>query len=339
MMDYLLIATGLALLIAGGELLVRGAATSAERLGMSPLLIGLTLVGFGTSTPELVTSVEASLLGSPGIAVGNIVGSNIANILLILGISALLLPISVSRQALRRDGVVMFAAAVIFVALGQLGLPLDRLVGALLVAGLIVYLRYAYLQEKSGAREGHTAAFEKREAHDELAFMPSGGAANLVGAASSRLTAIQVPLLMAVGGLAVVVLGGKLLVEGAIGLARHAGLSETLIGLTIVAVGTSLPELVTSVIAAIRRHSDVALGNILGSNIYNILGIGGVTALLAPTTIPAEIVRFDALVMLVATAALLVIARTGFRIGRLEGAALLAGYGLYLFAIWPAGAS
>ncbi len=337
MMDYLLIAAGLALLIVGGELLVRGAAATAERLGMSPLLIGLTLVGFGTSTPELVTSVEASLLGSPGIAIGNVVGSNIANILLILGISALILPMAVSKQALRRDGAVMFSAAVIFVAIGRLGMPLDRLVGAMLIAGLIAYLWYAYLQEKAGAREGHTAAFEKREAHDELVVIPSGGAATLAGSAPSRLVVTGGPLLMAVGGLAVVILGGKLLVEGAIGLARNAGLSETLIGLTIVAVGTSLPELVTSVIAAIRRHSDVALGNILGSNIYNILGIGGVTALLAPTTIPIEIVHFDALVMLTATAALLMFARTGFRIGRREGGALLACYGLYLFSIWPAG--
>lgn len=334
-MDYMMIGAGLVLLIVGGELLVRGAATTAERLGMSPLLIGLTLVGFGTSTPELVTSVEASLIGSPGIAVGNVVGSNIANILLILGISALILPIAVSQQALQRDGLVMLAATILLVGIGQLGLRLDPLVGGMLVAGLVTYLWYAYVQEKAGASAGHTAAFKKREAHDEVAAMPSGGAAGLAVPASSGLTAIAVPLAMALGGLAVIILGGKLLVEGAIGLARHAGLSETLIGLTIVAIGTSLPELVTSIIAAIRKHSDVALGNILGSNIYNILGIGGVTALLAPTTIPAEIVRFDALVMLAATAALLVIARTGYRISRLEGAALLAGYSLYLFMIWP----
>jgi cation:H+ antiporter len=337
MMDYLLIAAGLSLLIAGGELLVRGAATTAERLGMSPLLIGLTLVGFGTSAPELVTSVEASLANSPGIAVGNVVGSNIANILLILGISALIAPMAVSQQALKRDGVVMFLATLIFVAIGQFALPLDRLAGAVLLAGLATYLCYAYMQEKAGARDGHTAAFEKREAHDELAVTPSDTATSVAERSSHGMAGIAMPLTMALGGLAIVVLGGKLLVEGAIGLARHAGLSETLIGLTIVAIGTSLPELVTSVIAAIRKHSDVAIGNIIGSNIYNILGIGGATSLLAPTTIPAQIVNFDALVMLSATIALLVIARTGYRIGRLEGVVLLAGYGLYVYMIWPAG--
>jgi cation:H+ antiporter len=336
-MDYLLIAVGLVLLIVGGELLVRGAAMSAERLGMSALLVGLTIVGFGTSTPELVTSVEASLLGSPGIAVGNIVGSNIANILLIVGIAALISPLAVSGQALARDGMVMLLAALGLVGLGLTMAPLGRGIGAILVASLIAYLWYAYIKERSAVYEGHTAAFEKSEAHELVAPVHSGGGGASVPSMPRTLAAVGVPLTVALSGLAIVILGGRLMVEGAIGLARNLGLSETLIGLTIVAVGTSLPELVTSVIAALRKQSEVALGNILGSNIYNVLGIGGATALLAPTVIPPELVRFDLLVMLVATLALLFFAKSGMRIGRIEGGVLLGSYVLYILASWPAG--
>jgi cation:H+ antiporter len=323
---YILLVSGLILLIVGGELLVRGASTLAQRLGMSPLLIGLTLVGFGTSTPELVTSVEASLRGSPGIAIGNIVGSNIANILLILGVAALLAPIAVSRQALARDGGIVLASAILFIVIGHL-MPLDRLVGAMLIAGLALYLYVAYRQEMAAPPAGHMAPHDKFAAHDEV--LPGA----LKG--GERSGSVWSPLMLAIAGLAVVVLGGKLLVDGAVGFARAAGVSETVIGLTIVAIGTSLPELVTSIIAALRRHGDVALGNILGSNIYNILGIGGATALIAPTVVPPEILRFDGLVMIAVSLMLLVIALTGFRISRAEGAVLLACYALYIHAIWP----
>lgn len=333
-MTYLILAGGLVLLIIGGELLVRGAATTAERLGMPPLLIGITLVGFGTSAPELVTSVQASLSGAPGIALGNIVGSNIANIFLILGIAALLAPIPVSQQALRRDGVIVLASAVGFIIAGHF-LAFDRLLGFVLIALLVAYLVYAYKQEMAGAAAGHSAPFEKLEAHDEVldGHVRHGGGSAAVAARAA--TDVLAPLAMALGGLVVVVLGGRLLVSGAIDLARVAGVSETVIGLTIVAIGTSLPELVTSVIAAVRRHGDVALGNILGSNVYNILGIGGATAAIAPTVIPPEILSFDGLVMIAASIMLLVMARTGMRIGRTEGLVLLGAYGLYLFAVWP----
>lgn len=337
MTDYLLLAGGLILLIAGGELLVRGAATTAERLGMPPLLIGLTLVAFGTSMPELATTVEASLLGSPGIAVGNIVGSNITNILLILGIAALIAPIAVQGNALRRDGSIVLATAAVFCAIGFM-MPLGYLVGAVFLTGLATYIYCAYRQEMAAAPAGHTAPFEKFEAHEELFDGHQGqaaGAAAAHAATPPTIAAVWMPLAMAIGGLAVVVIGGKLLVVGAIGIAQDIGISETVIGLTIVAIGTSLPELVTSVIAAIRRHGDMALGNILGSNIYNILAIAGVTALIAPTTIPPQIVRFDSFVMLAVSILLLIVARTGYRITRGEGAVLLACYGGYLFAIWP----
>ena len=326
----LLLIGGLALLAGGGELLVRGAVGVAERLGVSPLLIGLTLVGFGTSTPEAVTSVQAALAGSPGIAVGNVVGSNIANILLILGLAAVISPVVVGSNALRRDGVVVVAVAVLLTAIAFL-MPVGRVVGFLFLCGLAGYIAYAWRQERAGA-DGHTAAFEKAEAYE----LTHPGAP--VGAATARVPAgsILLPLGLALGGLVLVVFGGGLLVDGAIRLARSLGISETVIGLTIVAVGTSMPEFVTSLVAALRRQSDVALGNILGSNIYNILGILGVTGLIAPISVPAEIARFDNLVMVAVSLALLAFAWTGMRIGRREGAALLAGYVAYVWWIWPA---
>ena len=328
---FLLLAGGLVLLIAGGEFLVRGSVRLAERFGMSPLLIGLTLVGFGTSTPELVTSVQAAIAGSPGIAVGNIVGSNIANILFILGLSALITPIKVGPSALRRDGVIVLASAILFAAVSWVWV-LDRLVGIVFLAGLVSYIVYAYRQEKvvpATATEGHTAAFEKAEAHDEVVDHH-----RKTPARSARMD-IAVSAGIAVAGLALVVVGGGLLVDGAIRLARGFGISESVIGLTIVAVGTSMPELVTSVVAAIRKHSDVALGNVLGSNIYNTLGIGGVTALISPTDVPAQIVRFDNPVMILVSVLLLVFAWTGNRIGRREGGALVLGYVAYVATLWP----
>jgi cation:H+ antiporter len=330
--DIGLLLGGFALLIVGGELLVRGAVAIAERFGMSPLLIGLTLVGFGTSAPELVTSVQAAMAGSPGIAVGNIVGSNISNILLILGLSALITPMAVQSNALRRDGMVVVLTALLFTIVAYT-YTLDRVSGLIFVGLLVSYLMYAYRQEMALERDGHTSAFEKAEAYDELHDGP-------IRRQAEARTWVQwvspaIPALMALGGLAIVVLGGKLLVDGAIGIARSYGMSEAVIGLTIVAVGTSMPEFVTSVVAAIRKHGDVALGNIMGSNIYNILGIGGATALLSPTEVPAEIANFDNLVMLAACAAMFAFAWSGYRINRTEGAALLAGYIAYIYVLLP----
>ncbi|HEV7266936.1 MAG TPA: calcium/sodium antiporter [Falsiroseomonas sp.] len=320
--DVLPILGGLALLVLGGDLLVRGAVRIAERMGVSPLLIGLTLVGFGTSTPELMTSLQAALAGSPGIAVGNVVGSNIANILLIVGVSALMAPVAVGSAALRRDGVVMVGAAVLFL-LAAWTLGMNRVVGAVFLAGLVAYLIHAWRQERLGT-EGHTAAFEKAKAVE-------GVRKGLHGATGS----LALPLGLTLAGLVLVVLGARFLVDGSVGLARTLGISETVIGLTIVAIGTSAPELVTSVVAAAKRQSDVALGNVLGSNIYNLLGILGLTVLVVPVAVPAEIQRFDGPVMLAVSLLLFVFAWTGFRIGRREGGALLAGYAVYLWWLWP----
>jgi len=314
---------GLVLLVIGGELLVRGAVQAAERIGISPLVIGLTLVGFGTSMPELVTSVQAGLSGSPGIAYGNIVGSNIANILLIAGISALICPVIVARSALRRDAMAMLLVAVLFAVLAVL-VPMGRIVGAALVAALVLYIAFVIQQERTGPGGGaiHDKSLALAEADPGLA--PPHPARHLA-----------IPLLIALGGLVIVVAGGSLLVNGAVALARGFGVSETVIGLTIVAVGTSMPELVTSVIAALKRQGDVAFGNVVGSNIYNILGIGGTTALIAPSQVPSEIAGFDAPLMVGVSVLLVIFAATGLRIARREGAVLVTGYAAYIWMLWP----
>jgi len=320
---WLPLAGGLALLIMGGDLLVRGAVRVAERLGISPLVIGLTLVGFGTSTPELVTSVQAALSGAPGIAWGNVVGSNIANILLIAGASALVFPIAVTAPALRRDALVMLAVAAAFTGLASL-VPMGRAIGA---AFVLVLAAYVILTIRNDRTATAGALRDKERALETLDPGLAPGAARPGG--------ILVPLLVALGGLALVVGGGAALVRGAVALAQSFAIPETVIGLTIVAIGTSMPELVTSVMAAIRKQGDVAFGNIVGSNIVNILGIGGVTALIAPVPVPSAITGFDAPVMLGVSVLMVLFAATGLRVSRREGAILLAGYAGYLALLWP----
>lgn len=315
---------GLVVLVIGADLLVRGAVRIAERAGVSPLLVGLTIVGFGTSTPELVTSVQGALAGSPGIAVGNIVGSNLFNIAVILAIAAIVAPLTVPESALRRDSVVVAGTAMIFAAVGWFW-TLDRTVGAGFVALLAGYLFYAYLAERNAA--GSTAAGEK-----EAALI---GADPAVAPASNGQS-VMIPILLVLLGLAMLVGGGRYFVMGSIDLARLLGVSEAVIGLTVVAAGTSMPELVTSMLAALRRQGDVALGNVLGSNIYNVLGIGGVTALISPTEMPGQIVSFDNVVMVGLSVVLVAILYTGRRVTRAEGAALFAGYCVYVWWLWPA---
>ncbi|WP_291298578.1 calcium/sodium antiporter [Elioraea sp.] len=310
-MDLVWLAAGLALLVLGAEGLVRGGVGLARRLGVSPLLVGVTVVAWGTSTPELVVSVEAALAGLDGIAVGNIVGSNIANILLILAVAAVISPIVVKPEAIRRDAGFALGAAVVFIAIA---LTTDRLVwwhGVVCLALLVATAVITYRQERGGG----TASGELHAAEaEEVQAVPLNP---ILGAA------------MVAGGIGLLVVGGNLMIGAAVNIARGFGISEVVIGLTLVAIGTSLPELVTSVVAAIRRHSDIALGNILGSNIYNILGILGVSSLIAPTAIPSEIAATEMWVMAAATLLLVPAMITG-RVGRGLGIAMLAGYGAYV---------
>ncbi len=304
-MDYLYILIGLAGLFLGGESLVRGSVSIARRMAISPLVIGLTVVGFGTSTPELLVSVQAALRGFPDIAVGNIIGSNIANILLIIGLTALVWPIRVAGATLRRDTAFMIAAGLFLAPLFAWG-EIGRLAGAALVAGLVVYLVWTFL--KTGQ---HTAD------DDESIAVPMS---------------VVVSLLWVAFGLAALMFGAQFLVDGAVSIARDFGVSEAFIGLTIVAVGTSLPELATSLIAAFRRQSEIAIGNIVGSNIFNVLGILGVTALIAPIQVAPRFLIFDLPIMIAATFVLtgLLLARP--QISRMGGALMLMGYAVYVFS-------
>jgi cation:H+ antiporter len=301
---------GLVLLVAGGELLVKGAVRLAEKFSISPLLIGLTLVGFGTSTPELVTSLQAAFAGSPGIAIGNVVGSNIANILFILGAAALIFPIAVAKESFRRDGLVLAVATLFCLGAVLMG-QLTRWMGAIFLISLAAYIWFAFRQDRKATHAGAAA-------NDTVAPpRPAAGA-------------ITLDLLLVAAGLGMTMLGARFLVNGAIDLARIFSLSETIIGLTIVAVGTSLPELITSVMASLRKQGDIAFGNIVGSNIYNMFGILGVTALVKPIAVPAEIMQLDIWVMLAATALLFMAAISRWRIGRVEGGVMLLGYAAYV---------
>ena len=310
-MAYVHLIAGLVLLLVGGELFVRGAVGIAQRFKVSPLLIGLTLVGFGTSLPELFASLEAARVGSPGIAVGNVVGSNIANILLILGLSALITPLGVASGSLRRDGPVLIATSILTIGICLFG-RIDRWWGFMFLTLLLTYMIYAYLSE--------------RRYQNERARLHFVEAAEVKPQATS---AVLMPAL-ALGGLAGIILGAGLLVDGAIVLARAFGVSEAVIGLTIVAVGTSLPELTTSLIAALRRHGDVALGNVVGSNIFNLLGILGTTAVYRPIAVPSEIAHFDNWIMLAATALFIAFATTRSQVERWEGGVMLTGYLAYV---------
>lgn len=308
-MIFVFLVLGLILLVAGGELLVKGAVKLAQRFNISPLLIGLTLVGFGTSTPELVTSLQAAFAGSPGIAIGNVVGSNIANILFILGTAALIFPIAVGKETFRRDGFVLASATLLCLGAVLLG-SFTRWMGAVFVLGLASYILFAFQQD----RRANTPA---------MTGEASPGARPTAGA-------IALDLVLVAAGLGMTMLGARFLVSGAIDLARIFSLSETIIGLTIVAVGTSLPELVTSVMASLRKQGDIAFGNIVGSNIYNVLGILGVTAIVKPIAVPAEIMQLDIWVMLAATVLLFIAAVSRWRIGRAEGGFMLLAYGAYV---------
>lgn len=303
---------GIALLTAGGEALIRGSLAAAKRLGVSPLLSGLVIVGFGTSAPELVVSVHAAVEGQPDIAIGNVVGSNIGNILLILGVCALITPLAVKPLALRRDALTVVAASTLFLILVG-GSALGRPDAAIFLLALMMYLAWAYWSERF--RAAHSGNVHKAEAN-ELSTVPK--------------TLLQI-VVAVVLGLLLLIGGSQVLLMGGVGVAEHFGVSEAVIGLTLVAVGTSLPELSISVTAAVRRHADVAVGNILGSNIFNLLGVLGISALLQPLPISARILQFDQWVMLGASLLLLIFLYTGRSLGRSEGAILLVCYGAYLW--------
>ncbi|MDP3036370.1 MAG: calcium/sodium antiporter [Rhodocyclaceae bacterium] len=304
---------GLVLLVAGAEFLVRGAARLASRLGISPLVIGLTVVAFGTSAPELAVSVQAGLAGQADIAVGNVVGSNIVNVLLILGISALIVPLVVSQQLVRIDVPLLIGASVLFLLMGQDG-HIGLFDGILLFAGIVGYILFALRQSRK----------ESAQIEDEYA-QEFGGGGKLGGALP-----LQIALIIA--GLAMLVLGSHWLVEGAVAFARLFGVSELIIGLTIVAIGTSLPELATSVVAALRGERDIAVGNVVGSGIFNLLAIAGIAAMVTPggLEVAPALIRFDIPIMLAAAFACLPVFAKGHLIPRWQGMLFITYYVAYV---------
>jgi cation:H+ antiporter len=305
---------GLALLVGGGELLVRGAVGIAIAARVSPLVIGLTVVAFGTSAPELAVSLNAAMVGQADLSIGNVVGSNIFNVLFILGVSALIIPLVISSQLIRFDVPLMIAASVALLAMGIDG-ALGRFDASLLFAGLLGYVFWTlyHARKDVSSLDGAFAADATRQR--QAVWRAVFGGFLIVGL-----------------GLVLLVLGSHWLVLGAVALARLAGVSELIIGLTIVAVGTSLPEVATSILAAVRGQRDIAVGNIVGSNIFNILAILGLSGMLAPEPIAVSsaALRFDIPIMIAVALACLPVFFTGRQIARWEGALFLGYYITYV---------
>ena len=305
---------GLVLLVAGAELLVRGASRLAARFGISPLVIGLTVVAFGTSAPEMAVSVQAGLAGQADIALGNVVGSNIFNVLFILGVSALIVPLVVSQQLVRLDVPIMIGVSVLLLVMALDG-RISGLDGLLLFSGIVAYTVFAIRQ---GRKESAAVQAEYAQEYGD--------------GKSPALKRLPLQIAFIVAGLALLVLGAHWLVGGAVAIARLFGVSELIIGLTIVAAGTSLPELATSVVAALRGERDIAVGNIVGSNIFNILAIAGIAAVVTPggLEVAPALLRFDILVMIAVALACLPIFASGHLIARWEGALFLGYYAAYV---------
>jgi cation:H+ antiporter len=308
--DIVYVVFALLLLFAGAEGLVKGSASLALRAGLSRLMVGLTIVAFGTSFPELLVSVKAALSSQGDISIGNVIGSNSFNIGIILGLSALVCPIPVARQVIRIDGPIALGVALLPPIL-LWNNTVGRAEGLLLLAGIVAYI---WLSAILGRRE---AATEKN--HESVPSV-------------SRHWMIDIAYI--VGGFAVLVFGSRILIEHSVLLAKALGVSEAVIGLTIVAVGTSMPELATSLVAAIRGEPDIAMGNVVGSNIFNVLAIMGVASMVSPIQAPGISAK-DYGVMIVFTALLIPLPYTGRTLHRLEGTLLLGLYGLYLFILWP----
>jgi cation:H+ antiporter len=308
-MNLLLLALGFVLLTAGAEFLVRGASRGAARLGIPPLIVGLTVVAFGTSAPELAVSIGAAFSGEGDIALGNVVGSNIYNVLFILGLSALIVPLAIASQLIRIDVPLMIGTSVLVLLLALDG-SIGRTDGAILFSGLLIYTGF---QIRQGRREQQSRADRGEPSAEswwsDLAFL--------------------------VGGLVLLVAGSRLLVASAVAIAQSLGVSELVIGLTIVAAGTSLPEAATSVVASLRHQRDIAVGNVVGSNVFNILGVLGLSAMVSPAgiTVAPQALQFDIPVMVTVAVACLPIFVTGREIARWEGGLFLAyyiGYTTYL---------
>jgi len=332
--DYISLAGGLVVLIIAGDVLVRGSVGVAQRLGIPNLVIGLTIVAFGTSAPELVISLKAALEGAGGIAIGNVVGSNIANVLLVLGMPALIAATPCGEAGATRNALFMVAVTLVFIALCYFtpidltaGIILLLLLGLFLGASTIVAQKHRKAQKAiaasaAGAAVANAALEDEEDGLDEVEDVPDS---------------IWIALIYIGLGLVGLPLGAHFTITGATTIATAWGVSEAVIGLTVIALGTSLPELATTVMAAIRQHGAVAIGNVIGSNIFNLLAIIGITAVVVPIDVPVEVLKLDIWVML--ACAVLLTALAGLRVclGRISGLAMTAAYALYIVTVYMLG--
>ncbi|MEM7188684.1 MAG: calcium/sodium antiporter [Pseudomonadota bacterium] len=310
-MDLVYLILGLALLVGAGDALVRGAVALSLKFGIPPIIISATVVAFGTSAPELLIAIEAALAGAPGIALGNVVGSNIANVLLVLGVPALIVPLAGCGQDAHRNMIFMLGATLLFSGLVLTG----TIVWWMGIILLVVTIAMVWDSLRIGLAAGEPAPEDLAEIEEVDPNMPPWKLGMLL-----------------LGGMIGLPLGADLLIHGAQSIALAMGVSETVIGLTLVAIGTSLPELATTIMAAIRRQTDVAIGNVIGSNIFNITAIIGTASLFAPLDVPAEILSRDLWVMIAASAVLIPFVFWCKPLGRITGAAFLGAYVLYLIA-------
>ncbi|MCW1916332.1 calcium/sodium antiporter [Luteolibacter sp. GHJ8] len=313
LLPILLILASCAFLFLGAELLVRGGSSLALKLGLTPLVVGLTVVAYGTSTPELLVSLKAAFAGNPDIAIGNVVGSNIFNIAVILGLSALVLPIKTNLQVLKWDAPLVVLATLL-VPLTFLDGVVSSFEGACLVLAALLYTWWAIRLARRDERLGH-------EAHVDVPEI-------------RRRPSVVLDLLKIVAGLAVLAFSSRILVENAVVVAKIAGLSDTVIGLTIIAAGTSMPELATSMVAALRGQSDIALGNVLGSSLFNLFFVLGGAAVVAPVS-TSGLQIFDLVALAVITTLMLPFLFTGRSLNRVEGGILFLSYLIYLGVMWP----
>jgi len=294
---YLMVLAGFVCLLGGADILVRGAVALAQRLNISPLIIGMTVIAFGTSAPEFLVSLRAAMADASAMAIGNVVGSNVANILLILGAAALVSPIKLKRFAMVRDGMILLVGSLLFSWFCWTG-EIDFMKGGVLLVLFLAFMLTTYIRESRNIKSGATA--DEGELEDFKGLEKS----------------LWLTWMALIAGLAGVLFGSELLVDGGISVARHHGVSEEVIGLTILAIGTSLPELAASVMAAFRGHADVALGNVVGSNLFNMLAVVGGVAVILPLGVPEQIQNFDLWLMLAMTVLLLPFILLGWRLTR-----------------------
>jgi len=313
----LLLGLGIVFLIIAGDWMVRGAAALARHWGVPALIVGLTIVAFGTSAPELVVGVQAVMQGAGELAAGNVIGSNIANVLLALGLPALIMAIPTNMTGVARNTLICLFATVLFITLAFINTPLAMWQGAILFSGIVIYLLYMFRLSKAGIHD--PILDEMTEIEEGEDGLPAN---------------VWMSLLYVFVGIAGLVIGGKLIVDNAVIIASAIPkVNETIVGLTVVAIGTSLPEIATVVVASYRGHSEVAIGNVLGSNVFNLFAVMGATAMTGPVPIEPQLLTFDVWVMLASSAALLVFVLRRQPIGKFTGIVFLIGYILYMLAL------